>query len=166
MHRRRGRFGKVRPKWQRCTHLQSGSWSREHHQSERRQHHFWREKNYQSHSVQMQHHSSNENSMAKPTTVVVCSEGWGVVFVPGVVVVVLFGGRGAGVTWVTILVLSKNVFINIKIGQIFAPGQNIWIDFMNSTWNDQKLNIKINIKIIININIKINTNQNHQHQHQ
>merc|ERR1711963_1096531 len=31
-------------------------------------------------------------------TVVVCSEGWGVVFVPGVVVVVLFGGRGAGVT--------------------------------------------------------------------
>ena len=72
-------------------------------------------------------------SMTKPTTVVVCSEGWGVVFVPGVVVVVLFGGRGAGVTWVTILVLSKNVFINIKIGQIFAPGQNIWIDFMNST---------------------------------
>merc|ERR1711884_437055 len=31
-------------------------------------------------------------------TVVVCSEGWGVVFVPGVVVVVLLGGRGAGVT--------------------------------------------------------------------
>jgi len=81
----------------------------------------------------MQNHWSNETSMTKSTTVVVCSEGWGVVFVPGVVVVVLFGGRGAGVTWVTILVLSKNVFINIKIGQIFAPGQNIWIDFMNST---------------------------------
>ena len=52
--------------------------------------------------------------MTKPTTVVVCSEGWGVVFVPGVVVVVLFGGRGAGVTWVTILVLSKIVFIDIE----------------------------------------------------
>ena len=51
--------------------------------------------------------------MAKPTTVVVCSEGWGVVFVPGVVVV-LFGGRGAGVTWVTILVLRKIVFIYIE----------------------------------------------------
>ena len=52
--------------------------------------------------------------MAKPTTVVVCSEGWGVVSVAGVVVVVLFGGRGAGVTWVTILVLSKIVFIDIE----------------------------------------------------
>ena len=62
----------------------------------------------------MQNHGSNETSMAKPTTVVVCSEGWGVVFVPGVVVVVLFGGRGAGVTWVTILVLSKIVFIDIE----------------------------------------------------
>ena len=62
----------------------------------------------------MQNHWSNETSMAKPTTVVVCSEGWGVVFVPGVVVVVLFGGRGAGVTWVTILVLSKIVFIDIE----------------------------------------------------
>ena len=62
----------------------------------------------------MQNHWSNETSMTKPTTVVVCSEGWGVVFVPGVVVVVLFGGRGAGVTWVTILVLSKIVFIDIE----------------------------------------------------
>ena len=62
----------------------------------------------------MQNHWSNETSMTKSTTVVVCSEGWGVVFVPGVVVVVLFGGRGAGVTWVTILVLSKIVFIDIE----------------------------------------------------
>ena len=114
MHRRRGRFGKVRPKWQRCTHLQSESWSRDHHQSERRQQHFWREKKDQSYSAQMQNHWSNETSLTKPTTVVVCSEGWGVVFVPGVVVVVLFGGRGAGVTWVTILVLSKIVFIDIE----------------------------------------------------
>ena len=62
----------------------------------------------------MQNHGSNETSLTKPTTVVVCSEGCGVVFVPGVVVVVLFGGRGAGVTWVTILVLSKIVFIDIE----------------------------------------------------
>ena len=71
------------------------------------------EKNDHSYSAQLQHHSSNENSMAKPTTVVVCSEGWGVVSVAGVVVV-LFGGRGAGVTWVTILVLSKIVLIDIE----------------------------------------------------